>query len=182
MNGGGILGGSALGAQTVTETVTLLPINLSFGPTNFDWVGFVTDIDDPPNADSNDGDGTHIRQQVSGPQPTQWGYVYCGFDLTDIPTIGPFTFILKVAHRRETEVGVELIPELLVNSVVVYTGSAIPSTSYAVFNSGTQPMPTITSIEDMQVRLSMFTNTGNFDPRVLRISAVSLDVAGYQQI
>lgn len=180
MSGGITGGGSTFLLSGSATTSIFLPTSLAFGPTPFPWVGTVDDINDSPDADSNDGDASYLRQEVTGLPPTNWGYVYFGFDLTSLPTLSPYSFNLKVACRRETELGVSLIPEVIVNSAVIYSDSTNPTDSYTVFESGLTPMTDVTSIDDFQVRLSMFTNVGDPAIRALRISAVSVEITGYE--
>jgi hypothetical protein len=110
---------------------------------------------------------------------TNWGYANIGFSLNNLPPTAPFSFTIRIAHRREVRLGVNLQIALVVNSTVVYSTSIIPSSSYSVFNSGVQPLAGITDIEDLQVRLNMFTNTGDLDTRAIRISAVDLRFFGH---
>lgn len=181
-SGGLEAGGEAIYGMLEDIEITLLPTSITFEPTLFPWNGIVGSIDDSPNANSNDGDGSYIRQQVAGPLPTNWGYATCEFDMTNLPQAPLFSFDVSVAHRREVELGVILTVDVLINSTLHYTGQVVSTSSYTVFSSGKTPLPDVNTIDELQVRLSMFTNTGNSLPRAIRISAVDIKIYGYQVV
>jgi hypothetical protein len=183
VSSGGIkISSSGLVQQLVQSSLLLLPTSLTFGPTIFPWSGSVTDIDDSPNVASHDSDATYIRQQTSGPLPTQWGYAIAGFNVGAIPTNDPRQIRLRIAARREVEVGVNVIIELLIASAVIFSATFTPTSTYSIYNSGLITVPTGTNISSLQARLSMFTNTGNSLPRALRVSAVDIFVVSYSII
>lgn len=178
MNGGIKGGGSAPNEKLSPVSLRLGPNALSFGPTPFPWTGGLSDISEV--ATSHDEDATCIRQQVSGALPTNWGYAIVGFDEFDVAGLrSPLSFNVRVAHRRETEDGVNLVTDVLVNNAVIYTNSTASGDTYSVTQSGSQLMVGIDQIDTLEVRVSMFTNTGNAAPRVLRVSAVDIEILGY---
>jgi hypothetical protein len=179
MNGGIVGSGDSIFSQLDPINVLLFPISLSFGETSFPWSGDYTLIDDTATSNNHDSDSTYIRQEVSGMLPTNWGYANIGFSLNDLPPTAPFSFTIRIAHRREVQPGVNLQIALVVNSIVIYSTTIVSSSSYSVFSSGQQLLSGITEIEDLQVRLNMFTNTGDLDPRAIRISAVDLRFFGH---
>lgn len=174
-------GGNAVNSHIREIETQLLPTSLTFGPTPSElyiWLGNHLNIDDSPNAESHDGDISYIRQQVSGTGPTNWGYAFCGFNINEIISEPPYSFNVRVAHRRSTNDGVILNVDVLANSSVIYSATDVSDISYTVFSSGLQQMIGIDSIEDLQVRLSMFTNVGNPLLRSLLITAVDLRIYG----
>jgi hypothetical protein len=175
--------GSAAVTLLVPVSTFMLPATLTFGFTPFPWSGGVSDIDDSPGVPSHDGDSTYIRQEVSGALPTQWGYAFVGFNPINVGSVGPFKFKVRAAARREAELGVTMIVDVVVNASVVFTDNMTPSDTYSIYDSGVQTMPpTITSVDTVEVRLSMFTNTGNTLPRALRVSAVDLTIDGFNPV
>ena len=179
MNGGIISNGGSILSQLDPINVLLFPISLNFGDSPFPWSGDYTLIDDTATSNNHDSDSTYIRQEVAGTLPTNWGHANIGFSLNDLPPTPPFSFTIRVAHRREAQLGVNLQIALIVNSIVAYSTTIVPSSSYSVFSSGIQLLSGITEIEDLQVRLNMYTNTGDPDPRAIRISAVDLRFFGH---
>lgn len=165
-----------------SSVLTLLPTTLTFGPSLYPWTGSVLDIDDFPNASLSDADLTVIRQQVVGAAPTNWGYAFVGFNLATINFGKPFNFRIRVAHRREVNDGVNLVVNLIINNAIRFTDSVESNVTYQVYTSSLITISDITSITQLSVRLNMFTNTGNEDPRVLRISAVDLRISGYNEL
>lgn len=183
MNGGIFGNGDVTDSHLRPVSFLLLPQTLTFGPTSFPWTGGVTDISDVPNAASHDGDTSYIRQQVSGALPTQWGYAICNFNVSSLAGLsGPLTFVSRAAHRREVESGVTIFLDTLVNSTVVHTTSTLSDTSYNLLFTPQTLIPGITNITTLQVRVSMFTNSGNPNPRALRISAVDIEVFGFNSL
>jgi hypothetical protein len=183
MHDGLIVSGSAMAQKLSAISLTMLPTTLTFGPTLFPWSGFVTSIDDPPNATSHDGDATYIRQQVSGALPTQWGYAYIGFNMSALTFSGPYRFNVKVAHRREAQAGVTIFIDVIANSTLVFSSQHPSTNSYSVSTTGNQFLPSdMLNLTDLTVRLSMFTNTGNEEPRALRVSAVDITILGYNAV
>ncbi len=179
VSGGLKAGGTAsLAVQDAIE-VTLRPNRLTFGPSPFPWVGTYTRIDDFPNAAAHNGDVDYIRQQVSGEYPTNWGYANVGFPINTVALDAVKAIGVRVAHRREANEGVNLVVDIVLNSTVVFSQQVVSGSAYSVFNSGIVDLPEVTSVDSVEVRLSMFTNTGNNDPRVLRITAVDLRFLAY---
>lgn len=177
---GGLVGSGGALIQNLTILNHLLrPIALTYGPTSFPWNGDVSDIDDAPSALDHDGDASYIRQEVSGALPTQWGYAIVGFDPTGVSSTDPRTFRIRVAACREAELGVNIVIELLIGPAVIFTGTFTPSSAYTVYSSGLVAIPVGTSISSLEVRLSMYTNTGDSAPRAVRVSAVDLKINGF---
>lgn len=87
---------------------------------------------------------------------------------------------VRVAHRREANDGVTLVVDMIADTSVIFTDTVESEETYSVYDSGlVEISPSITSISRIFVRLSMYTNSGNLDPRALRISAVDLYAKGY---
>lgn len=165
--------------------VTLTPISLTFGPTIYPWSGSLSDIL------TDDGNTTYIRQQVSGEFPTNWGYVFLEFDTSPIINLlPPYQVRVQVSHQREAELGVNLNLDVLVNGAIIYSkpNDSDPSmiespASYTLFDSTlVDALEGPTYIDSIILRMFMFTNTGNLDPRAIRISYASVDFAGYDPI
>lgn len=172
--------GSSSYAKLTAANFLLLPQNLAFGLTPFPWSGSVTDIDE--NVTSHDSDATYIRQEVSGMLPTQWGYAVVKFNPSGIPTSGPKSFRIRVASRREIELGVNVVVELMIGPAVIFTHTFTPSSVYTIYNTGNVAIPDGTEISTLNVRLSMFTNVGDMVPRALRVTAVDLLINAFVQI
>lgn len=182
---GNILGSGAGGVSVINpHDVLLLPNTLDFGPTLFPWSGDVLQIADIPDVTAHDSDLTYIRQQISGALPTQWGYATAGFLVNTIGDTGPYSFNVRVVHRREAEDGVEMIVDVLVNESVVFSDTVTSEMTYQTYESGTQsiPLPDGEAITTLQVRVSMFTNTGNTLPRALLITAMDIKIFGYDTV
>jgi hypothetical protein len=179
-NGGAFLGSSAVFAKLTPANVFLLPSTLDFGESEFPWSGTIEGIDDAPDADANDGDATFIRQSVSGPLPTQWGYAIAGFDLSEAGNSGPYTVNVRVVHRREANNGVNLVVDVVANSAVVFSETVLSDEIYSMYESGEIPVSTGgETLTDLSVRVSMFTNTGDEEPRAIRISAIDVQLNGF---
>lgn len=174
MSGGIRANGTALVQKFVSTNTLLLPTLFSYSAVTYPWTGTVDDINDAPNVTSHDGDATYARQEVAGPLPTQWAYATCKFDDSGLPTNDPRKFRIRVAARREAELGVNLIIELVIGVSVVFTGTFTPSSAYSIYNSGFVTIPNGIVGPGLQVKLSMFTDTGNYIPRAVRVSAVDL--------
>lgn len=181
----GVLGSGSLNAEQLRPLPTpalLTPSNLIFGPSPFPWSGSLNDIL------TNDGGTSYLRQQVSGEFPTNWGYAFIEFDPTPIiDLLPPYKVRVQVSHERELNGGVYLNLDVLINGAVVYSKTDLDSyestTSFTLEDTGLQLTSSgPTYIDTVVLRLYMFTNTGNIDPRALRISYVSLSINGYNQI
>lgn len=172
MNGGVVANGNSPVVKTSPLTVNLTPISLNFGPTSFPWVGTVGDISE--DVLTNDGDFSYIRQQIAGALPTNWGYAIIDFNTSSITGNMPFSFSARVAHRRESEDGVNLVAEIIVNSGVIYSNTIVSNETYSLFQSGFIVATGETSISSLQLRLSMYTNSGNINPRAIRITAADI--------
>jgi hypothetical protein len=166
--------GSAFIKEVQLSTVSILPNSLIFGPTPYPWSGYLSSIT------TDNGDGSYVRQQVSGEFPTNWGYAFAGFSPSLISSISPpLKFKFQVSNRRETNDGVVLNMDLILNNSVVYGTTTSPTTSYTLFDSGFQPITISEPITQMSLRMSMFTNTGDLAPRALRISFVKIFIQGF---
>jgi hypothetical protein len=87
---------------------------------------------------------------------------------------------VRVAHRREVNTGVNLIVDIVANASVVFSDMTASNPTYSIYNSGPVAISTtITSLTNLFVRLSMFTNTGDDNPRALHVSAVDIQVNGF---
>lgn len=180
MNGGINGSGEALVTKMAPSSFLLLPVAISGGGGS--WVyGSVSDLADEPNAASHDGDATYIRQEVSGALPTQWPYVFLKIDVSSVVAFAPLSFEARIVHRREAELGVTMRLDVLVNEgdAVVYTGDFASAQTYTLSTTGIQPMPGIVSLDELTLRISMFTNSGNTAPRALRVSAADITIHGY---
>lgn len=177
LSGGLVASGEVEATQTQNTSSLLLPTSLSFEPSPFPWTGTYHSIDDSPSVNFHDGDSTYIRQTISGPAPTNWGYVAVGFNLNGIPQIPPFTYRVRVAGRREEETGVTVRLDVMINSAIVFTTTLTPLETYGIYSTGLQSLSD-SSIDEVEVRLSMITNSGNHVPRSVRITAVDMLING----
>ena len=182
---GGVLVAGAAGVtatEPFPETI-LSPDTLTFDPTPFPWSGVVASINDAGLVTSHDGDSSYIRQEVAGELPTQWGFATVDF-AAGLPFIGdapPFQLNARVAHRREALDGVVLYIDVIVNNAVEFHDEVVCDETYSIYQSGYFTL-VATEIDSLQIRLSIFTNTGDPDPRAIRISAVDVGVKSYQTL
>lgn len=178
------ISGSGLYSQIrPAEPILLVPNRLTFGPSDYPWTGSVQDIDDPLDFAGHDGYGSAIRQAVPrSASSTSFGFAYVEFDLTNVPTSPPFNFFLRVAYCRESEGGILLNCDVIVNSSLIYAGSAYPMDYWQYFVSSPQFMLGIDKIETLVVRLSMYSNTASLNERALQISAVDIRIFGFEEV
>lgn len=179
MNGGIDGGGTGPVTKLTPSNYLLLPTAISGDPS---WVyGPVSNVAHSPNALSHDGDATYMRQEVSGALPTQWPYAFLTVDVSSVVAFAPLSFEARIVHRREVEEGVTLTLDVLVNEddAVVYTGTFTSDETYTVSTTGIQQMPGIVSLDELTLRVSIFTNTGNTAPRAIRVTAADITIHGY---
>jgi len=174
---GAEVGGSAPVEKFRNEEIFLLPNNITFDPNlTFLWSGNHTDIDDEPDVELHDGDLTFIRQQISGVSPRLWGYANIKFDTISLPILPPYGAFIRIVSRREEESNVFLNVEVVSNNTVFFN-TQVEQFNYYSFWSQYVSLGN-TSINDLTVRLSMFTNSSNLLPRAIRITAVDLRLFG----
>jgi hypothetical protein len=178
------ISGSGLYSQIrPAEPILLVPNRLTFGPTDHPWTGSVQDIDDPLDLAGHDGYGSAIRQVVPrSSSSASFGFAYVEFDLNNVPKLPPFNFFLRVAYCRENEDGILFNCDVVVNSSLVYAGSAYPMDYWQYFVSSPQFMLGIDKIESLVVRLSMYSNTASSNERALQISAVDIRIFGFEEV
>jgi hypothetical protein len=175
--------GSGLYSQIRPLQILLIPNRVTFGPSDYPWTGSVQDIVDPLDFVGHDGYGSVIRQAVPrSASYTSFGFAYVEFDLTNVPKSPPFNFFLRVAYCREIEAGILFNCDVIVNSSLVYTGSAYPMDYWQYFVSSPQYMLGIDKIESLVVRLSMSSITASSLERALQISAVDIRIFGYEEV
>lgn len=180
MNGGINGDGTAIVSKMVPSSFLLLPVAISGGGSS--WVyGAPSTVADSPDATAHDGDASYMRQEVSGALPTQWESVSLKFDVSSVVAFAPLSFVARIAHRREVELGVTLRLDVLANEedAVVYSGDFTSDETYTVSSTGLQPMPSIVSLDELNFRISMVTNSGNTAPRALRVSAADITIHGF---
>jgi hypothetical protein len=183
--GYGVLGGGDVEEEQLRplgSPATLTPISLTFGPSPSPWTGSLSDIA------TNDAGATYIRQEISGEFPTNWGYAFLEFDISPvINLIPPYTIRIQVSHKREANNGVYLNLDLLINGAIVFSKAEEDSyestTSFVLEDTGLQLAAAgPTYLDSVILRLYMFTNTGNLDPRAIQIDYATVSLNGYEQI
>lgn len=180
MNGGAYSNPNGYCFKTTPTSIFLLPSTLDFEDLPFPWTGTAELIDDLPNVLSSDGDGSFISQTVHVALPNQWGFANVGFLTNGIGNSGPYVVSFRVSHRRGANDGVQLMLDIVANSSVVFSDSVVSNETYSIYNSGPILISSIiTSLTDLSVRLSIFTNSGNEDPRTIYVSAVDINVSGF---
>ena len=178
---GSLVSGSVSPTVYRRRLAYLNPTQINYDPTDFPWAGTHEDINDFDIAFS-DLDASYIRQEIVGSLPTIWGYVDIGFDLSTVPKLPPFAFNARVAHRRESEIGVALIISVFVNGQNVYATTVVCDETYSLWISGTNTLLNIDKIDSFFIRLNMYTNSGNLSPRAVRVTGVDLGISGIDSI
>jgi hypothetical protein len=180
---GGIRGG---GAATVVQ---LRPHASSLLlPTSFDgnassvapWSGDFTFIDDSPDVTAHDGDGTYVRQEVSGEPPTTWPYGTIGYTLSGLGNSGPYTVRAREVYRRDPETGVDFIAQIWVNDSQIQSDTVTAGFAYNTLSSGTVAVPVnLGTMSSLAVRVMIYTNSGDTLARAIRVTAADILVTSF---
>lgn len=183
VQGFGLLATGAVTPQIFRRKfVYLNPTSIEFD-TAYPWSGSHLDIDESDIFNQADGDSTFIRQQVAGLSPTVWGYCDVNFNLSTLPSKPPFVIQSRVVARRESEPGMNLTIQVILNDSSIYQQTIFLNESYSYWSSGDLYLGDyFSSIKDLKIRLSTFTNVGNLLPRAVRVTGVDLGVTGYDLI
>jgi|694.fasta_scaffold47047_4 hypothetical protein len=167
--------------RPINPSIELEPLALTFGPSQYAWVGELADITTNDNT-------TYITQKISGEFPTNWGYAFLEFNTTPVLNLlPPYATRIQISHRRELNGGVFLNIDLLINGAIVFSKtddeSFESSTSFVLEDTGLQMTADgPTYIDSIILRMYMFTNTGNLDTRTIQIDYASVTMQGFELV